>query len=94
MAHLDLDKIHAAEREAAGEPPTVKLGGKTYELPVKLPLAASVASRQRDWRKLAGILFNEKNADKVLLVLEPEDVDRIAENLYGLGAGNSEPSAG
>lgn len=61
---------------------------------MKLPLAASVATRNRDWRKLAGIMFGDKNADKVLSLLLPEDIDRIASDLYGLGPGNSEPSAG
>ena len=94
MAHLDLDKVHAAEREAAGEAPSVTLGGETYVLPVKLPLAAAVAVRNSDWTKLCRLIFGAGNEVTVLEHLEPEDLDRIYEQFYGTNAGNSEPSAG
>lgn len=93
MAHLDLDKVHAAEREAKGEGPQVTVGGETYTLPAKLPLAVAVGQREGNFRLMVECLFGEEGAAKVLRHLEAEDLDRLAA-LYGIDAPNSEPSAG
>lgn len=93
MSHLDLDKVHAAERESKGEGPTVTLGGETYTLPSKLPLAVAVGQMEGNLRLMVECLFGVDNTEQVLRHLRGEDMDRIA-SLYGLDAPNSEPSAG
>lgn len=93
MAHLDLDKVHAAEQEAAGEAKTVTIGGKTYTLAVKLNLGLAVGHFERNYRFMVECLFGTDAADEVLRHLEAEDLDRIAA-MYGLDSGNSAPSAG
>lgn len=92
MAHLDLDAFHAAQAEENGEPKTLTLGGETYTLPHKLPLAMSVAIKDRDWRTVAELFFGDA-ADTVLGQIDGKDLDEIYSKLYGTDEGNSEPSA-
>lgn len=83
---LDLDAIKAADREAAGEGPTVRIAGKVYQLPAKLPLAVAVAVTENDMRTVVEVLFGTQAAADVLPHLTVDDLDPIA-NLYGTTAG-------
>ena len=93
MANLDLDKVHAASREANGEAPTVTLGGKTYTLPVKMPLAVAIAAAEQDLRLMVEALFGDDDAETVAKQLDVDDLEDLAA-LYGVDRGNSQPSAG
>lgn len=45
MGVIDLDKARKARREAKGEGPKVKFGGKTYELAPEIPFSVLEALR-------------------------------------------------
>jgi|SRR4051794_6323357 hypothetical protein len=72
MAEFDLDAARAARAEANGNAPTVKFGGKVFELPVEMPFGIVEAVNQMQ--------AAQQNGDgyKVTLALSS-----IARDLFG-----------
>jgi len=105
---IDADSARAARREALGHSPSVKLGGKTYKLPVELSIETvelldSVTEPDvNEWevvQKVMPLLFGKK-AEEVQKEASLGDIFFIFRNLlkeYGLQSGNgvaSPPSSG
>ena len=105
---IDADSARVARREALGHSPSVKLGGKTYKLPVELSIATvelldSISDPGvNEWdviQKAIPMLFGDK-AEEVEKVASIGDVFYVFRNLlkeYGLDSGNgvaSPPSSG
>jgi hypothetical protein len=105
---IDADSARVARREALGHSPSVKLGGKTYKLPVELSIATvelldSISDPDvNEWdviQKAIPMLFGDK-AEEVEKVASIGDVFYVFRNLlkeYGLQSGNgkaSPPSSG
>lgn len=82
MGVLDLD---ARRAEANDEPHQLTLGGETYELPARVPLAfVEELSNNRFYEAIA-LLFGADNAEPVFALLSAEDLDVIAKDLYDMG---------
>lgn len=88
---LDAARRAQAELEQQDDPPVVILGGKTFELPAKLPAKVIVALAQVRRKNVEFFvdvfdgLFGE-NADEVLaLGLELDELDTIIDGAYGDG---------
>ena len=70
---IDLDALAAVRREAAGENPTVKYGGKTFELPVEMPFAVVEAVGK----------INEAEDDEARNVVMSQLMVDLAKALFG-----------
>ena len=105
---IDADSARIARREALGHTPSVKLGGKTYKLPVELSIETvelldSITEPDvSEWvvvQKVMPLLFGNK-AEEVREKASLGDIFFIFRNLlkeYGLQEGNgqaSPPSSG
>lgn len=99
---IDLDAARRARAELTPdeEPPVVTLGGKEFELPIKLPAAvivglARVRRREMDGMEDAlGGLFGDRLNEVLALGLELDDFDAIIEGAYGDQDEEGAPTAG
>ena len=93
---IDLDALAAVRREAAGESPTVKFGGRSFELPVEMPFAVveavgAITGAETDEEKnlvvsrlmveLAQALFGDRYKDFLGLHPSTNDVTALVENI-------------
>lgn len=88
--NLDEAKLAAAE----GDTPEATIGGKTYQLPVELPIDVVIDIKNEDVAAVLRTLFGD-HADEVRKAgFSVQDLDRVARGAYGLSQGESEASAG
>lgn len=98
MRELDLDAARTARAEVRGDPPTIRLGGETFELPAELPMEYVWRSIEGEDREALGTLFNGDL--ERFLATNPTKDDIVAliagiPALYGMGSeGESGASAG
>ena len=92
----NLDEYHVAVDEAVDEAerPQILVGGKTFYMPAELPLSLAKCLREGDFEGAASGLFGAFADEAIKAGLRYKDFDRIAEDSYGLKAGESKASAG
>lgn len=98
---LDLDKLHRARAEAAGDTHVVVLGGREFILPASPPAAVLVGVGRLQAGNLAGLedmlaaLFGADTVTEVLAAgIEIEDFAAIFADIYGFESGESTASPG
>ena len=84
---LDLDA-----RRATTEPKSVQLGGDTFALPARLPVAVITPLNAGDVEAAIRTLFGDNAQAAVNAGLAAEDIQDIATELYGFGTGESQAS--
>jgi hypothetical protein len=103
MSTIDLDAVRAARREAEAQAPSVKLGGKVFELPVELPfgvflLLPELRNEDTSVAAVSAVvreLFGEKHDEFMALGPSMEDLEALLNGVmeeYGLNPGESEAS--
>lgn len=98
---LDLDKLHQARAETAGDTHVVVLGGREFVLPASPPAAVLVGVGRLQAGNLVGLeemlaaLFGPDAVSEVLSAgIEIEDFTAIFADIYGFDAGESTASPG
>jgi hypothetical protein len=93
---IDLDAARAARAEAAGEPPTVKLSGRTFTLPHELGVRFATIIADGDVEEAVRYLFNGQADAFWELDPHPEDIKAFFAGLrtvYGIDPGESSASS-
>ena len=86
----DLDEMRAARAEKAGPPPTVILGGKEWELPRQIPVAAIEAMSLGKFVTTLRLLFGDDamSSDEIRS-FDMDDVQELLAAVYGIDAGKA-----
>ena len=86
MASLDLDARRAEYADDAHE---VTLGGQVWALPPRFPLLAVEYITTGRVSAAVGLLFGAEAIDTLAPLLNEDDLNAIADKLYGLDVGAS-----
>jgi hypothetical protein len=90
MASLDLD---ARRAEANLEDHKLTLGGKVYSLPAEMPLLFADRLQNEKIEEAIHVLFGPEDGGEVAPLLTGQDLEAIAQNLYGLDGSGEAPAS-
>jgi hypothetical protein len=89
---VNLDEARIASEEDKVR--QVVFGGTTYDLPAELPISVVIAITDQDIGEAVRGLFGIQAKAVLEAGLSVDDLNRIAEQVYGLGQGESAASPG
>lgn len=86
----NFDEMRAARQEKAGPPPIVIVGGKEWELPQQIPVAAVEAMSLGKFVTTLRLLFgdNAMSSDDIRS-FDMDDVQELLATVYGVDSGKA-----